>query len=399
VWLVNRTAVAIIGAGPYGLSLAAHLASRGIENRIFGHPMQFWSEIADAGGERYLKSFCFGTNISTTKPGFTFSDYSRPRGLETFEPCSIKDFADYGRWFQTKNVTWAQLNSVALLARQADGFILTLDNGERCVATRAVVATGLVHFAHVPPLLASLPPTLVTHTSNIDSFAAFKGRDVAIVGGGQSALEAGALLYEFGARPQVLVRESAILWQTRTIKERSLWGRLRSPLSGLGSGPIAWGLTNFPGAIHRMPRTWRTNFVRNHLPAEGAWWLRERVMNRLPVHRETSVIDARPTECGVKLLVRAEKNGNEREIIVDHVIAGTGYVIDLERLGFLDPKLSGSIQRLERAPRLNAMFESSVSGLYFIGPASALSFGPLFRFVVGAEYTARTVSAHLASAS
>ena len=83
--------------------------------------------------------------------------------------------------------------------------------------------------------------------------------------------------------------------------------------------------------------------------------------------------------------------------MVDHVIAGSGYVIDVERLDFLHPKLRSAIQCLERAPRLNATFEASVPGLHVIGPASAMSFGPLFRFVVGAEYTARTVSAHLAS--
>ena len=53
---MSRVAVAIIGAGPYGLSLAAHLAARNVEHRIFGHPMRFWSDIAEAGGERYLKS-------------------------------------------------------------------------------------------------------------------------------------------------------------------------------------------------------------------------------------------------------------------------------------------------------------------------------------------------------
>ena len=55
--------------------------------------MWFWSQIADAGGERYLKSYCFGANLSTPTPGFFFADYSEPRDLETFEPCSIGDFA------------------------------------------------------------------------------------------------------------------------------------------------------------------------------------------------------------------------------------------------------------------------------------------------------------------
>jgi len=90
---VRRVAVAIIGAGPYGLSLAAHLAARNVEHRIFGSPMRFWSDVAEAGGERYLRTYCFGTKISTPDPGFSFADYNRPHGLETFEPCSIRDFA------------------------------------------------------------------------------------------------------------------------------------------------------------------------------------------------------------------------------------------------------------------------------------------------------------------
>lgn len=205
---MNRIAVAIIGAGPYGLSLSAHLAARNVKHRIFGRPMQFWSDIAAAGGERYLKSYCFGTNISTPSPGYSFADYSKPRGLETFEPCSIKDFTAYGRWFQQENVPWVEPVDVAHLDRQADGFAVTLANGERFVANRVVIATGLAGFAFVPPEIASLSPAFATHTSRIASFGAFKGLEVAVIGAGQSALEAAALLYEAGARPHLLVRET-----------------------------------------------------------------------------------------------------------------------------------------------------------------------------------------------
>src|SRR5262245_30882159 len=126
---MRSIAVAIIGAGPYGLSIAAHLAARKVEHRIFGRPMQFWSEIADAGGERYLKSYCFGTNISIPEPGSTFADYSGPRGLETFEPCAIADFAEYGHWFQQRNVSWVEPVDVARLRRHEGGYELILADG------------------------------------------------------------------------------------------------------------------------------------------------------------------------------------------------------------------------------------------------------------------------------
>lgn len=394
---MSRVAIAIIGAGPYGLSLSTHLTARNVKHRIFGSPMRFWSDIAAAGGERYLKSYCFGTNISTPTRGYSFADYSHPRGLETFEPCSIRDFAAYGLWFQQENVPWVEPIDVALLDRQAEGFAITLANAERFVADHVVIATGLSGFAHVPPEIAMLPPGLATHTSGIASFAAFKGREVAVIGAGQSALEAAALLLEAGALPQLLVREDSILWQTRVSLKRGLWRRLRSPISGLGTGPKAWGLTHFPGMMHRVPAKWRTSFVKNHLPAEGAWWLRERVEKRLPVHFGASIINAREASGQVLLKLRCAKDGSGRQLVVDHIVAGSGYDIDVERLEFIHPKLRGVIERLERAPKLNASFETSVSGLYFIGPASAMSFGPLFRFVVGAEYTVRIVSTQLAA--
>lgn len=394
---MTKVAVAIIGGGPYGLSLAAHLAARNVEHRIFGRPMQFWSDIAAAGGDRYLKSYCFGTNISTPTPGYSFADYSEPRRLETFEPCSMEQFAAYGHWFQQSNVPWLEPVDVVHVERQAaGGFTIILADGVRLVAERVVVATGLAGFAYVPPVIASLPPVFVTHTSRIASFAAFKARDVAVIGAGQSALEAAALLREAGARPQLLVREDSILWHNRVSLQRSLWRKLRSPISGLGTGPKAWALTHFPGAMHRVPTTWRTRFVKNHLPAEGAWWLRDRVENRMPIHTEATVVEAREATGRVTLKLRFAQDQSERQLVVDHVVAGSGYDIDVDRLKYIHSDLRGAIGRLKRAPRLNDAFGTSVPGLQFIGPASVMSFGPLFRFVVGAEYSARVVSAHLA---
>jgi cation diffusion facilitator CzcD-associated flavoprotein CzcO len=360
--------------------------------------MRFWSGIADAGGERHLKSFCFGTNISTPKRGFSFSDYNAPRGLETFEPCSIENFTAYGRWFQENVVPWVEPLEVINVVAQVGGFAITLADGKKCIASRVVIATGLTYFDDVPqPLAALLPTGLVTHTSQLKNFATFKRASVAVIGAGQSALEATALLHEAGAWPELIVRESKVLWQTRTLKERSLRRRLRSPLSGLGSGPLAWALTHFPGAVHHAPEKWRTRFVRSHLPAEGAWWLRDRVENRVPIHLETSVKDAITKSGRIELRLCDARTGSERPLAVDYVVAGTGYHIDVQRIEFLDLELRRTIECIERAPKLNDTFQTSVPGLYFVGPASSMSFGPLFRFVVGAEYTSRIVSKHLSA--
>ena len=186
--------VAIVGAGPYGLSLAANLSAANIGFRIFGTPMAFWSAIATAGQERYLKSFCFGTNIDVPEPGYGFSEWSEARGLESFEPCSIQQFVDYGLWVQKRCVTSLERQNVVAIRQEGSAFHLTLADGETFLARRVVLATGLSGFDYLPQPFAALPSALCTHTANVTGFTGFAGQSVAVIGGGQSALEAAALL-------------------------------------------------------------------------------------------------------------------------------------------------------------------------------------------------------------
>lgn len=392
---MSRQLVAIIGGGPYGLSLASHLAARNVPHRIFGQPMAFWSQIARAGSQRYLKSYCFGTNISSPDPGSTFADYNEPRGLETFEPCSIANFVAYGLWFQERHVERIEPVDVASVSRWGDGYFLTLSNGEAVEASDVVVATGLANFARMPHALRALPGAVATHTAKVDSFAAFQGLEVAVVGSGQSALEAAALLHEAGAAPRLLIRKPSTLWMTRGSRTPTLWQRIRWPVSALGGSPKAWALTQVPGAFHRLPACGRALFLKNFLPPEGAWWLRERVEAQVPVEHDTTIVEAKESGNRVSLRLRQGDDGRDRELLVDHVVAGTGYEVNVERLPFLAPALRNAIARHGSAPRLDASFQSSVPGLRFVGPASSASFGPVFRFVAGAEYTARTIAAAL----
>ena len=93
----------------------------------------------------------------------------------------------------------------------------------------------------------------------------------------------------------------------------------------------------------------------------------------------------------------SDAGGAPRELVFDHVIAGTGYQVDVDRLPFLDSDIRGRVRRVSRAPALSRNFESSVPGLYFVGAAAAFSFGPLFRFVAGAAYSSPTVRKHIAA--
>ena len=387
--------VAVVGAGPYGLSLAANLSAANISFRIFGQPMAFWSAIATAGPNRYLKSFCFGTNIDVPQPGYGFSEWSQARGLESFEPCSMQQFVDYGLWVQQRCVTSVERQDVVAIRREGSNFHLTLEDGETLLARRVVLATGLSSFDYLPQPFASLPEALCTHTVNVTGFNRFKGQSVAVIGSGQSALEAAALLREAGANPTLITRESQIRWMTALPRDRSLWRRIRSPLSNLASGPKAWLIANVPGAIHYLPDSLRTQLLTKFLPPEGAWWLRDRVDGKVETLTSTSLANASVNGGLCVLTLSANSNQSKRHF--DHVIAGTGFKVDVDRLTLLDPALRHLIGRIMGSPRLNRSFETTVERFHVIGPASAMSFGPLFRFVAGAHYAVRTLTRHFSA--
>lgn len=382
------TEVAIIGAGPYGLSLAAHLRAAGVRFRIFGRPMQTWRTMP-AG--MFLKSFGFATTVYTPDGRDDFVTYSRERNLEANEPCAIADFASYGIWAQKRQVPELEEVDVAEVARDGEKFLVTLANGESFRANRLVVAVGVTHFAESPAELKGLSREQASHTSDHSSYDAFAGKDVCVVGGGQSAFEAARVLVAAGARPRLLVRAQEVSFSEKMSEDRSLWERLRRPQSVLGPGLKNWVLENLPLLMHFVPDRWRVPFVKSHLGPQGAWWLRHHVVGKVPISTGCAIVAAVPHDGRLALRIRSEAGG-EQEIVCDHVVAATGYVIDVDRLPFLSANLRKAIHRIERGPALDMRFQSSIPGLHFIGFASSLSFGPLFRFVAGADYTSRVLT-------
>ena len=162
----------------------------------------------------------------------------------------------------------------------------------------------------------------------------------------------------------------------------------------LGSGRDNWILQQLPLIVHMLPLERRTRFVKRYLGPASPWWIKDRVLGKVPIHVRHEVVEVGNTSQRVQLKMR-DGEGSMRSVEVDFVIAGTGYDADVSRLKFLDPEISDRIHRTERAPTLDINFESSVPGLHFTGPLSFMCFGPLFRFVTGAEITARRLARHL----
>jgi thioredoxin reductase len=391
------TQVAIIGAGPYGLSIAAHLRSRNIPYRIFGTPIDTWRRHMPAG--MMLKSDGFASSLSDPTGAGTLATYCAAQGIPyhpTDVPVSLAVFVAYALDFQQRFVPDLEDRQVVSLDRSGDGFSITLDDGETLHADFVVGAVGITHFGQVPPELAHLPADLVSHSSAHHDLSAFAGRDVAVIGGGSSAVDIATLMYEAGANTSLIARCNSLrFFSPPTPGPRSRWQRVRHPSSGLGPGWRSWLCENVPSLFRFLPGPARLAIIKRHLGPKSTWPMKARLEAGVSIMLGEHIERASEEDGRVRLVLRTT-DGTRREVLTDHVVAATGYSPDIHRLAFLSAGLRASIRTHARMPVLSRSFESSVPGLYFVGPPAVNSFGPLMRFMVGAEYVAPLVAHRLA---
>jgi cation diffusion facilitator CzcD-associated flavoprotein CzcO len=391
--------VAIVGAGPYGLSLAAHLDAHGVPFRIFGRPMDTWASHMPRG--MFLKSEGMASDLWDPDRRYTLRRWCEQSNLaygDYGHPIPLDDLVGYGLWFQQELVPKVEEELVEEVESRPGELSLRLGGGEVVRARTVVMAIGCGAFAHVPASLRSLPAELVTHTWDLPDLATFTGTRVLVVGGGQSALESAALLAEEGATVHVLVRKPQLAWNPFPSDEQpTRWSRVRHPVSGLGSGWKLWLCANRPTAFTALPERTRLQAVRTILGPAGGWWLRNRVEGRLQVTLGHHIRSARATGDGV-VVEAADGSGSEVQLEADHVVAATGYRVSVHDAGLWGPRLQQSLVAARGYPELSRTFGSSVPGLYFVGLAAALRFGPVMRFLYGAGFTADHLARHLASA-
>jgi len=385
--------IAIIGAGPYGLSIAAHLRHRGISFRIFGRPMDSW--IAHMPKGMKLKSDGFASNIDDPEGRFTLGQFCAERGIDygdTGIPVKLDTFSAYGLAFRDRMVPELEDKMAAAIDRVEDGFRLRLENGESFTARQVILAVGITHFEHVPAHLAQLPPEFLSHSARHREVEPFRGRSVVVIGGGASALDLAGLLRDAGANVELVSRRKELIFHNKpTGKPRSIWTKLRQPKSGLGPGWRSRFYSDAPWAFHYLPESLRLKIVGRALGPSGGWFIKDKVIGKLPLHLGYTPERAEVVNGKVRLHLRAE-DGTTQDIETGHVIVATGYKVDIERLKFLNPEIRSQVKTLNGSPVLSTTFESSLPGLYFAGVAAANSFGPLMRFAYGAAFAARTVA-------
>jgi cation diffusion facilitator CzcD-associated flavoprotein CzcO len=373
--------VVVVGAGPYGLSAAAHLRRvGGLDVRVFGEPMSFWAGMPHG---MLLRSAWDACHIGFPDGELTLDEYKLSSGREFDKPVPLDVFIDYGQWFQRTAVPDVDRRRVRYVERGPSGFRVLLQDGEIVQATRVVVAAGIEAFPSRPAAFNDLSPELVTHSSEHRDLSTFAGQRLLVVGGGQSALESAALLHEAGAQVEVIARKQQLVWLHGGTVQRRL-GRFKPLLyAQTDVGPAGLSrVVALPALFTKLPRPLQAKMAYRAIRPAGARWLVDRLAE-VPITTNHNITAAQPTTNGLRVTL---DDGTQRT--AEHIILGTGYKVDIATYGFLAPDLITGIQRTGGYPILHKGMESTVPGLHFLGAPAAWSYGPTMRFVSGSWYAA-----------
>jgi hypothetical protein len=391
--IVTICDVVILGAGPYGLAASAHLRRvKGLEVRIFGEPMSFWDRNMPTG--MFLRSAWTATHIADPDNALTLEAFQLESRREMSAPVRLEQFVQYGQWYQRKAVPDLDRRFIARVERDPKGFRVVISDGEVVTSRRIVVAAGIGSFARRPPEFDDLSSALASHTSEHRDFGKFAGKLVFVIGCGQSALESASLLHESGAQAEVFSRSDRIHW-LQGWASKTLHQRLGRFVKGCLYAPTDVGpaglsqLVARPDLLRRLPRGLQDRIRQRAVRPAGARWLVNRLQG-VPIRLGTSVVDV--AQLGDRVRVRLSE-GSER--IVDHVILGTGYGVDVSKYGFLATSIIQSMNCCNGYPRLNEGLETSVQGLHIIGAPAAWSFGPLMQFVSGTRYASEALTRYI----
>jgi len=370
--------VAVIGAGPHGLSAAVHLRRAGVAAHVFGVPMSFWRGMPK--GMR-LRSNMSATNMIEPAGPFSLESYMAEIGERFGHPVSLSRFVDYGTWVQRTAVPDVDTRMVTQVTRRGGGFALTLEDGAQFTARRVVVASGIAAFENMPGGFDHLPAQLVSHTGHHDDLARFAGKRVAVVGAGQSAFESAVLMTERGAEVDLIARRPEIVW-LRSWSPIHFMGRLgRIAYAPTDVGPLWYSrLVATPALFTRLPPDTQDTIAARSIRPACSYFVKVRV-DGVKLTTPAEVMRAEPRHDGLELEL---SDGTRRH--VDHLMFGTGYKVDVTRYPFLNAGLMADVQLVDGYPTLRRGFESSVAGLHFLGAPAARSFGPIMRFVSGSWY-------------
>ena len=276
--------VAIVGAGPYGLSVAAHLPERRV--RVFGDPMHTWRTRMPP--DMLLRSDWEETSLSAPNNAGTIDVWAREVGEPRQNPIPLQTFLRYADWFRGRFVRENDPSNVAELDRAGNTYRLSTAAGEEFDARKVVLAVGVTAFSYAPPPFRDALGDGVRFAIDPQDYAAHRGRRVIVVGGGQGGLESAALAARSGAEVELILR-SRLHWfaerepYTPRGPVRQRLYRLAYPVVGYGPPPLN-RLALHPELFAFVPKQLRRRLARRILRAGGSPWLRAQVDGKVQDH-------------------------------------------------------------------------------------------------------------------
>ena len=380
-----KTDLLIIGAGPFGLALAAQAQQEHIEHVVVGKPMEFWQANMPKG--MFLRSACDWhldpQNVDTIE-AFLRSQGKTPKDVE---PLSLDFYLTYTDWFQKQKNIKSLPVYIERLDTSNEHFIATTVNGDMIAAKNVVLAPGFRHFAHIPEdLKAKLPAGSFQHTCEYVDFSDATNKRYLIVGGRQSAFEWAALLLEAGAA------------------EVHLSHRHASPAYAVADWswvkPLVDNMVEDPNWFRHLSQKEKDD-ISYRLWSEGRLkiepWLESRLRSeRMKLRPHTEIVNCRGNKSG-QLEVELT---NGETITVDKIVLATGYKVDIARLPILATgNLLEQIETRNGFPVLDDHFQTSVPGLFITSMPATQDFGPFFGFTNSVRTSARLIIQKLCSES
>jgi hypothetical protein len=366
----------IVGAGPFGLAMAAQAAALDVEHVVVGEPMSFWKRHMPAGMR--LRSGCDWHLDPTGRDTIARFIETRGQTPADVEPLPLALYLEYAAWFRRTKGIPVRRSLVTRLDDDGGRLRATLDDGVVLHADRVLLALGFRCFTHVPAELACLiPAEHSSHSSDLASPARFAGRRVLVVGGRQSAFESAALLAEAGATAvHVCHRHETPAFVA------SDWTWVE---------PLLERITADPGWYRRLSDAEREE-LNARFWAEGRLklepWLGARVRHpAITVRPRTSVVGCERRGAALRIELDAGDT-----VDVDHVLYATGYQVDLARVPLLRAgNLLPRIVCREGFPVLDEVMQTTVPGLHVTSLPATRDFGSFFAFTVSARASARIV--------
>jgi len=388
--------VVIVGAGPHGLSLAAHLRARGMDFRVFGKAMDSWA--AHMPASMMLKSDGFVSNLSSPAPDTTLKAWCARNGAPYADeglPVSLDLYLTYAKWFRDTQVPDLDPRMVTSVVRNGDAFTVMLQDGETFFARAVVIAAGITWYAFTPSVFATLSHDALSHSFDHRDVSRFKGKEVAVVGSGASAIDLADELHRAGAAPHIVARVPKLEFnRVPDPADESLIRRIQAPASGIGRGWRSYFCAHAPLLFHRLPRHLKDRAIASHMHPAGGFFMREKIEGVVPAALGRKIM-ATAMKDGRATLDLVDASGRAETLSFDHVITATGYRPDVRKLPFLAKDLASRAAPAGGSPDVSEAFETKVPGLYAVGLSAMQSFGPLMRFMVGAEFAAPQVASHL----